>query len=119
MKTLKDLKKEVDSALKGKVKDVLEAFQSQRDNDLQEFANLNEQLEGFQNQKKELLRTQETEAKNFIPSQKILNECFLKMNHVEKLIRETQKKIDALFKKLTAYPESIKEIYPFLRLIQG
>ena len=119
MKTLKDLKKEVDSALKGKVKEALEGFESQRNNDLQELANLNEQLETFQNQKKELLKTQETEAKNFIPSRKILNDSTLKMGHVEKLIRETEKKIDALFLKLTKLPDSFYETFKFMRLIQG
>jgi cell division septum initiation protein DivIVA len=119
MKTLKDLRKEVDSALKGKVKDALEAFQSQRDNDFQELESLHEQLEKFQDQKKELLETQGVEAKKFIPSQKILNECSLKMPHVEKVIRETEKKINSLFKTLTACPETIKEIYSYLKLIQG
>ncbi len=119
MKTLKDLKKEVDSALKGKAKETLEAFQSQRENDLQELTNLNEQLEKFQNQKKELLATQEAESKNFIPSNKVLNECVFKMTHVEKLIRETEKKIDALFLKLTKLPDAFYETFKFMRLIQG
>ncbi len=119
MKTLKDLRKEVDSVLKGKANEVLKAFQSQRDNDLQELASLNEQLETFQNQKKELLKIQEAEAKNFIPSNKILNECVFKMTHVEKLIRETEKKIDALFLKLTKLSDSFHEAFKFMSLIQG
>ncbi len=119
MKTLKDLRKEVDSVLKGKANEVLKAFQSQRDNDLQELASLSEQLETFQNQKKELLKTQEAEAKNFIPSQKVLNECGLKMPHLEKLIREREKKIDALFSKLTKLPDSFHEAFKFMSLLQG
>ncbi len=119
MKTLKDLRKEVDSALKGKVKEALETFQSQREKDFEELVNLSEQLEKYENQKRDILKAQEAEAKNFIPSNKILNDSTLKMTHVEKLIREREKKIDALFLKLTKLPDSFYETFQFMRLIQG
>jgi len=119
MKTAKDWKKEVDSAFKEKANEALKAFQSERDKGFEELASLSEQLEKYANQKKELVATQEKEAKEFIPNSKILNECGLKMNHVNKNIRELQKRIDALFSKLTKLPDFFRDNYPFLKLIQG
>lgn len=118
MKTVKDWKKEADKVLADKSKELIKAYDSERQGLFEELASLSETLEKFEAQKKELLATQETEAKNFIPSQKILNECALKLQHFEKLIRERKKQIEVVFGRLTSLPEFMKD-YPFFKMISG
>ncbi len=119
MKTAKDFKKEVDKALAEKVSEFSKIFQVQREKDFEDLVSFNEQLDGLEEKRKDLLATQEAERKNYLPSNIILNECYQKLHYTERNIEGVQKQIDSLFKKLTNFSESIKEIYPFMKLIQG
>ena len=118
MKDIKTLRKEVDKALQGKLSGLVKTFNEEREQQLLELTSLYEQLEKYEDEKKKLIATQEAEAKNFIPSQKVLNECALKLQHFEKLIRERKKQIDLIFERLTTLPQFMKD-YPFLKMIQG
>ena len=117
MKAAKDWKKETDKVLTEKAKELIKTYDGERQGLFEELASLSETLEKFENQEKEIIATQEKEAKEFIPNSKILNECGLKMGHVNKIIRETQKQIDALFLKLTKLPDFVKDVFPFIKLL--
>ena len=119
MKTVKDWKKRVDETLKEKANEVLKDFQAQRDKDLETLVQLSEQIHDFEVKVTVAKSLQEKESKQFIPNNKVLSEQAQKIQYCEKNIRAFQKQIDALFKRLTSYPESIREIYPFIKLIQG
>jgi hypothetical protein len=117
MKTAKEWKKEIDGVLVGKASELLKNFQAQRDKGFEELSRLSGQLESFEKSRKELIASQEAETKNFIPQNAILFELARKIHYRDQDIAATVKSIDVLFKKLTDLPQSISEIYPFLKLL--
>lgn len=119
MKTMKDWKKEIEGALKEKGNEAFKTFQAHRDKDFEDLIQLSEQLHAFEVKLTVAKSQQEMESKKFIPLNSIMNETDRKIFYFQKNIAGVQKQIDALFKKLTSYPESIREIYPFMKLIQG
>ena len=117
MKTAKEWKKEIDGVLVGKASELLKNFQEQRDKGFEELSRLSGQLDDLEKNKKELVASQEAESKQFIPSNAILFELGRKIHYRDQDIAATVKSIDVLFKKLTDLPQSISQIYPFLKLL--
>jgi len=111
-----DVRKKIQMELKRNAEQFLKRFNSQRDADVEELSGLYLRLETLSDQKKVLVETQESESKNYLPNRKVLNQCELKLTHIEKEIRESNKRVDLLFSKLTTLPDGFLQVYPFFKM---
>jgi len=112
-----DVRRKIQMELKKNADQSLKLFNSRREADIEELSALYLRLETLSAQKKVLIETQEGEAKNYLPNRKVLSQCELKLNDVRKQIRETEKRIDLLFSKLTTLPDGFLQVYPFFKMV--
>lgn len=117
--TSKEWRKKVDEILKGKVNEALKSFQVQREKDFEEIIKLDEEKHNFEVKLTVARSIQEKESKNFIPSNRVLNEQAQKIQYCERNVRAFQKQFGVLFAKLTTIDKSIETNFPlFLKLIE-
>ena len=117
MKTVKDWKKEVDKVLAEKVSGAIEDFQTARDQELSELAELSATLESREAEKKTM--TNELESLNMLTDQRRHRELSLKLRRLDRDVVSFRERRDTLFLKLTKLPDVFRDTYLFLKLIQG
>ena len=117
MKTVKDWKKEVDKVLGEKVSGEIKDFQSQRDQELSQLAELSESLERRKGDREGMMK--ELSSLNLLKDEdkRRHRELSLRLRSVNKDVESLKERSGVLFSKLTFLPTLELDDNPLLNLL--